>query len=205
MVWHFVRHPLYIYVWIFLELGTFRQNLYRKSRHAHIIFITILPKILPFMREYGGNLWRLRTTDANITRRMLIACRISKGYRCTLRMCNTYCRCGYANASQRCFISTLPVLSALFPAAYNQCTWADWIPLKPSFYWYFRNGHWTCWLNGYGDNGERKFGLLVVPRTVPVSRVVTCMYTAHVRPLVSQPSQAHSAFIINRCHSYSEL
>ena len=28
-------------------------------------------------------------------------------------------------------------------------------------------------LNGYRDNGERKCGLLAVPRTVPVSRVVT--------------------------------
>ena len=30
-------------------------------------------------------------------------------------------------------------------------------------------------------------------------------YTAHIRLAVSQPSQAHSAFIINRYHSYSEL
>ena len=50
---------------------------------------------------------------------------------------------------------------------------------------------------------REKCGLLAVPRTVPVSRGYP--YTAHVRPSVSQPSQAHSDFIINRCHSYSEL
>ena len=59
-------------------------------------------------------------------------------------------------------------------------------------------------LNGYGDNSERKVW------SSCGSTYCTCCaccypYTAHVRPSVSQPSQAHSAFIINRCHSYSEL
>ena len=59
-------------------------------------------------------------------------------------------------------------------------------------------------LNGYGDNGERKVW------SSCGSTYCTCFaccypYTGHVRPSVSQPSQAHSAFIINRCHSYSEL
>ena len=59
-------------------------------------------------------------------------------------------------------------------------------------------------LNGYGDNGERKVW------SSCGSTYYTCFaccypYTAHVRPSVSQPSQAHSAFIINSCHSYSEL
>ena len=48
-------------------------------------------------------------------------------------------------------------------------------------------------LNGYGEIMAReKFGLLAVPRTVTV--FACCYpYTAHVRPSVSQPSQAHSA------------
>ena len=55
-------------------------------------------------------------------------------------------------------------------------------------------------LNGYRDNGERKVW------SSCGSTHCTCFpycypYTAHVRPSVSQPSQAHSAFIINRCHS----
>ena len=59
-------------------------------------------------------------------------------------------------------------------------------------------------LNGYGDNGER------IVWSSCCSTYCTCFaccypYTAHVRPSASQPSQAHSAFIINRCHSYSEL
>ena len=59
-------------------------------------------------------------------------------------------------------------------------------------------------LNGYGDNGERKVW------SSCGSTYCTCFaccysYTAHVRPSVAQPSQAHSAFIINRCHSYSEM
>ena len=59
-------------------------------------------------------------------------------------------------------------------------------------------------LNGYGDNGERKAW------SSCGSTYCTCFtycysYTAHVRPSVSQPSQAHSGFIINRCYSYSEL
>ena len=59
-------------------------------------------------------------------------------------------------------------------------------------------------LNGYGDNGERKVW------SSCGSTYCTCFaycyaYTAHVRPSVSQPSQTHSDFIINRCHSYSEL
>ena len=59
-------------------------------------------------------------------------------------------------------------------------------------------------LNGYGDNGERKVW------SSCDSTYCTCFaycysYTAHVRTSVSQPRQAHSAFIINRCHSYSEL
>ena len=59
-------------------------------------------------------------------------------------------------------------------------------------------------LNGYGDNGERKAW------SSCGSTYCTCFaccypYTAHVRPSVSQPSQAHSAFVINRRHSYSEL
>ena len=59
-------------------------------------------------------------------------------------------------------------------------------------------------LNGYGDKGERKV------RSSCGSTYCTCFaccypYTAHVRPSVSQPSQAHSVFIINRCHSFSEL
>jgi hypothetical protein len=36
-------------------------------------------------------------------------------------------------------------------------------------------------LNGYGDNGQRKCGLLAVPPTVPV-KVTRYPYTAHVRP-----------------------
>ena len=59
-------------------------------------------------------------------------------------------------------------------------------------------------LNGYGDNGERKVF------SSCGSTYCTCFacrypYTAHVRPSVSQPSQVHSDFIINRCHSYSKL
>ena len=59
-------------------------------------------------------------------------------------------------------------------------------------------------LNGYRDNGERKVW------SSCGSTYCTCFaccypYTAHVRPSVSQPSQAQSDFIINRCHSYSEL
>ena len=59
-------------------------------------------------------------------------------------------------------------------------------------------------LNGYGDNSERKVW------SSCGSMYCTCFaccysYTAHVHPSVSQPRQAHSAFIINRCHSYSEL
>ena len=59
-------------------------------------------------------------------------------------------------------------------------------------------------LNGYGDNGQKKVW------SSCGSTYCTCFaccypYTAHVRPSVSQLSQAHSAFIINRCHSYSEL
>ena len=59
-------------------------------------------------------------------------------------------------------------------------------------------------LNGYGDNGERKVW------SSCGSTYCTCFaycysYTANARPSVSQPRQAHSAFIINRCHSYSEL
>ena len=59
-------------------------------------------------------------------------------------------------------------------------------------------------LNVYGDNGERKVW------SSCGSTYCTCFvycypYTAHVRPSVSQPSQAHSDFIINRCHSYSEV
>ena len=59
-------------------------------------------------------------------------------------------------------------------------------------------------LNGYGDNGERK------EWSSCGSTYCTCFaycypYTVHIHPSVSQPSQAHSAFIINRCHSYSEL
>ena len=59
-------------------------------------------------------------------------------------------------------------------------------------------------LNGYRDNGERKVWASCG------STYCTCFaccypYTAHVRPSVSQPNKAHSAFIINRCHSYSEL
>ena len=60
--------------------------------------------------------------------------------------------------------------------------------------------------NGYGDNGERKVW------SSCGSTYCTCTaccypYTAHVRPSFLQPSQAHSFcdFIINRCHSYSEL
>ena len=59
-------------------------------------------------------------------------------------------------------------------------------------------------LNGYGDNGERKVWSSC--RSTSCTCFACCYpYTAHVRPSVSQPSQAHSAFIINRCHSYSEL
>ena len=59
-------------------------------------------------------------------------------------------------------------------------------------------------LNGYGDNGESNVW------SSCGSTYCTCFaccypYTAHVCPSVSQPSQAHSAFIINRRHSYSEL
>ena len=59
-------------------------------------------------------------------------------------------------------------------------------------------------LNRYGDNGERKVW------SSCGSTYCTCFgrcypYTAHVRTSVTQPSQAHSAFIINRCHSYSEF
>ena len=59
-------------------------------------------------------------------------------------------------------------------------------------------------LNGYGDNGERK--LCSSCGSMYCTSFAYCYsYTVHVRPSVSQPSQAHSAFIINRCHSYSEL
>ena len=53
-------------------------------------------------------------------------------------------------------------------------------------------------LNGYGDNGERKVWS-------SCGFAYCYSYTAHVCPSVSQPSQTHSNFIINRCHSYSEL
>ena len=59
-------------------------------------------------------------------------------------------------------------------------------------------------LNGYGDNCERKVWSSC-GSTFCTCFVCCYSYTAHVRPSVSQPSQAHSAFIINRCHSYSEL
>ena len=59
-------------------------------------------------------------------------------------------------------------------------------------------------LNGYGDNGERKVWSSC-GYTYCTCFACCYPYTAHVRPSVSQPSQAHSAFIINRCHSYSEL
>ena len=36
-------------------------------------------------------------------------------------------------------------------------------------------------LNGYGDNGKKKSGLLSVPRTVPV-QLMRYLYIAHVRP-----------------------
>ena len=59
-------------------------------------------------------------------------------------------------------------------------------------------------LNGYGDNGERKVWSSC--GSMYCTRLACCYpYTAHVRPSVSQSSQAHSALIINRCHSYSEL
>ena len=59
-------------------------------------------------------------------------------------------------------------------------------------------------LNGYGDNGERKVW------SSCGSTYCTCFaccypYIAYVRLSVSQLSQEHSDFIINRCHSYSEL
>ena len=44
-------------------------------------------------------------------------------------------------------------------------------------------------LNGYGDNGERKVGLLAVPRTVPVSRVVT--HTLRMSDLQSHSRVKH--------------
>ena len=59
-------------------------------------------------------------------------------------------------------------------------------------------------LNGYGDNGERKVWSSC-GSTYCTSFVCCYPYTAHVRPSVSEPNQAHSAFIINRRHSYSEL
>ena len=59
-------------------------------------------------------------------------------------------------------------------------------------------------LNGYGDNGERKVWSSC-GSTYCTFFVCCYPYTARVRPSVSQPSQAHSDFIINRCHSYSEL
>ena len=59
-------------------------------------------------------------------------------------------------------------------------------------------------LNSYGDNGERKVWSSC-GSTYCTFFVCCYPYTAHVRPSVSQPSQAHSAFIFNRCHSYSEL
>ena len=59
-------------------------------------------------------------------------------------------------------------------------------------------------LKSYGDNDERKVWSSF--RSTYCTCFVCCYpYTAHVRPSVSQPSQAHFAFIINRCHSYSEL
>ena len=59
-------------------------------------------------------------------------------------------------------------------------------------------------LNGYGDNGKRKVW------SSCCSMYCNCFayyspYTAHVRPSVSQPSQAHSDFFVSGCHSYSEL
>ena len=59
-------------------------------------------------------------------------------------------------------------------------------------------------LNGYGNNGERKVWSSC-GSTYCACFAYCYSYTAHVRPSVSQPSQAHSDFIINRCHSYSEL
>ena len=59
-------------------------------------------------------------------------------------------------------------------------------------------------LNGYGDNGERKVWSSCGST---YCNCFTYCYscTAHVRPSISQPSQTHSDFINNRCHSYSEL
>ena len=58
-------------------------------------------------------------------------------------------------------------------------------------------------LNSYGDNGERKVRSSC--GSMYCTSFACCYpYTAHARPSVSQPSQAHSAFIINRCYSYSE-
>ena len=59
-------------------------------------------------------------------------------------------------------------------------------------------------LNGYGDNGERKVWSSC-GSTYCICFAYCYTYTAHVLPSVSQPSQAHSPFIINRCDSYSEL
>ena len=50
--------------------------------------------------------------------------------------------------------------------------------------------------NGYGDNGERKVWSSC-GSTYRAYFACCYPYTAHIRPSVSQPSQAHSAFIIN--------
>ena len=59
-------------------------------------------------------------------------------------------------------------------------------------------------VNGYGDNGERKVWSSC-GSTYCTCLAYCCSYTAQVRPSVSQPNQAHSSFIINRCYSCSEL
>ena len=59
-------------------------------------------------------------------------------------------------------------------------------------------------LKGYGDNGERKVWSSC--GSTYCTYLACCSpYTAHVRPSVWQPSQAHSAFFINRFYSYSEV
>ena len=55
-------------------------------------------------------------------------------------------------------------------------------------------------LNGYGDNGERKVWSSC-RSTYCICFACCYPYTAHVRPSVSQPRQAHSDFMFNRCHS----
>jgi hypothetical protein len=63
----------------------FRMEVIEKK--AYFISRTFFPKIVPFMRWFGG---ARQATDNNIVWRMRFACWITKATN-ILRICNTYC------------------------------------------------------------------------------------------------------------------